>query len=135
MRIRIEVGNLATCVLLASALAASPAHGDKKYGPGVTDAEIKIGQTVPYSGPASAYGTMGKAQAAYFEMLNGQGGVGGRRIRLISLDDSYSPPRIVEQTRKLVEQDEVFLIFGSLGTPTNWYKPSSVAAMSSRART
>jgi branched-chain amino acid transport system substrate-binding protein len=94
--------------------ASQPAGAEKKYGPGVTDTEIKIGQTLAYSGPASAYGTMGKAQAAYFEMVDGQGGVNGRSIKLITLDDDYSPPRSVEQTRKLVEQNEVFLIFGSL---------------------
>ena len=97
----------------------SPALAEKKYGPGVTDTEIKIGQTMPYSGPASAYGVIGKAEAAYFAMINDQGGVNGRKINLISLDDGYSPPRTVEQTRKLVEQEEVLLIFQSLGTPTN----------------
>src|SRR5512133_3169602 len=81
------------------ALAALPAVGEKKYGPGVTDTEIKLGQTMPYSGPASAYGTIGKSEAAYFEMLNSRGGVNGRKIRLISLDDGYSPPRTVENTR------------------------------------
>ncbi len=87
--------------------------------PGVTDTEIKIGQTMPYSGPASAYGTIGKAEAAYFAMINDKGGINGRKIRLISLDDGYSPPKTVEQTRRLVEQERVLLEFSPLGTPTN----------------
>jgi branched-chain amino acid transport system substrate-binding protein len=101
------------------ALAAFPARAQKHYDPGVTDTEIKIGNIMPYSGPASAYGTAGKAAAAFFEMLNEQGGVNGRKIRFISYDDGYSPPKTVEQARKLVEQDGVLLIFESLGTPTN----------------
>ena len=100
-------------------LAIAPAMAQKKAGPGVTDTEIKIGQTMPYSGPASAYATIGKAESAYIAMINDQGGVNGRKINLISLDDSYSPPKTVEQTRKLVEQDEVLMIWQSLGTPTN----------------
>ena len=104
----------------AAILALSlPAAAEKKYSLGATDTEIKIGQTMPYSGPASAYGAFGKAEAAYFAMINDHGGVNGRRINLISLDDGYSPPKTVEQTRKLVEQDEVLLIFQSAGTPTN----------------
>ena len=83
----------------------------KKYDPGASDTEIKIGQTMPYSGPASAYGTIGKAEAAYFKMINEKGGINGRKINLISLDDGYSPPKTVEQVRKLVEQDEVLLVF------------------------
>ena len=98
-------------------LAAAPAAAQKKYGPGATDTEIKIGQTMPYSGPASAYGTIGKAEAAYFKMINEQGGINGRKINLISLDDGYSPPKTVEQVRKLVEQDEVLALFQTLGTP------------------
>jgi branched-chain amino acid transport system substrate-binding protein len=100
-------------------LGLTVALAEKKYDPGVTDTEIKIGQTMPYSGPASAYSAAGKAELAYFEMLNQRGGVNGRNIRLISLDDGYSPPKTVEQTRRLVEQDGVLLIFSSLGTPTN----------------
>ena len=96
-----------------------PAVADKKYGPGVTDTEIKIGQTMPYSGPASAYSTIGKAEAAYFRMINEQGGVNGRKIVLISLDDGYTPSKTVEQTRKLVEQEGVLLIFSTVGTVTN----------------
>jgi branched-chain amino acid transport system substrate-binding protein len=87
--------------------------------PGVTDTEIKIGQTMPYSGPASAYGVLGRTQAAYFKMINEQGGVNGRKLNLITVDDGYSPPKTVEQTRRLVEQEGVAFIFGSLGTPTN----------------
>ncbi len=87
--------------------------------PGVTKDEIKIGQTMPYSGPASAYGAIGKAELAYFKMINDQGGVNGRKINLLSLDDGYQPPKTVEQIRRLVEQEEVAFIFQSLGTPTN----------------
>jgi len=97
----------------------SAALAERKYGPGVTDTEIKIGQTMPYSGPASAYGTIGKAEAAYFAKINAEGGINGRKISFISLDDAYSPPRTVEQTRRLVEHDEVLLLFSSLGTATN----------------
>jgi len=108
-----------TSALLAFALVASPAAADKRYGPGVTDTEIRIGQTMPYSGPASSYGTVGKAELAYFAKINAEGGINGRKITLLSLDDGYSPPRTVEQTRKLIEQDQVLLLFSSLGTPTN----------------
>jgi len=87
--------------------------------PGVTNTELKIGQTMPYSGPASAYGTIGKAEAAYFKMINDQGGVNGRKINLVSLDDGYSPPKTVEQIRRLVEEENVAFIFQSLGTPSN----------------
>jgi ABC-type branched-subunit amino acid transport system substrate-binding protein len=116
MAIRTRVFALLSLVL---ALLASPAQAQKKYGPGASDTEIKIGQTMPYSGPASAYGTIGKANAAYFSMLNEKGGINGRKIDFISLDDGYSPPRTVEQTRKLIEEDQVLFLFGSLGTPTN----------------
>jgi ABC-type branched-subunit amino acid transport system substrate-binding protein len=90
-----------------------------KYGPGASATEIKLGQTMPYSGPASAYGTIGKLHQAYFKMLNESGGVNGRKIALISLDDGYSPPKTVEQVRRLVEQDEVLALFQTLGTPCN----------------
>jgi len=100
-------------------VAAGGALAEKHYGPGVTDTEIKIGQTHPYSGPVSALGTMGKTQVAYFEKVNAEGGINGRKVRLISLDDGYSPPRTVEQARKLVEQEEVLLLFSTNGTPTN----------------
>jgi len=86
--------------------------------PGVTATEIKIGQTMPFSGPASSYGTIARAEAAYFQMINEQGGVNGRKLNLITQDDSYSPPKTVEQTRKLVEQEKVAFIFNPLGTPT-----------------
>jgi branched-chain amino acid transport system substrate-binding protein len=98
---------------------AAPAHAQKKYDPGASDTEIKLGQTMPYSGPASAYGSLGRTMVAYFRMINDQGGVNGRRINLISLDDGYSPAKTLEATRRLVEQDEVLLITGSVGTPTN----------------
>jgi branched-chain amino acid transport system substrate-binding protein len=100
-------------------LKARPAHAAKGYGPGVTDSEIKVGNTGPYSGPASSYSAVPKSQAAYWRMINDQGGVNGRKIDFISYDDAYSPPKTVEMTRKLVEQDQVFVIAGSLGTPTN----------------
>src|SRR3977135_4188440 len=91
----------------------------KNYGPGVTDSEIKLGTTAPYSGPASAYGLYGQAQSAYFQMINDQGGINGRKVNLISLDNAYNPPKALEQTRKLVESDEVFAIAGFLGTAPN----------------
>jgi branched-chain amino acid transport system substrate-binding protein len=100
-------------------VSASTAVAEKKYGPGVTDTEIRIGSTNPYSGPASAYGTIGRAEAAYFRMINDQGGVNGRKINFITLDDGYSPPRTVEQVRKLVEQEQVLFLAGTLGTPPN----------------
>ena len=103
----------------AFALGVGTASAAKMYGPGVSDTEIKIGGIHPYSGPASAYGTIGKAAAAYFKMVNDNGGVNGRKIEYIDLDDGYSPPKTVEQARKLVEQEQVLLIFNSLGTPTN----------------
>jgi ABC-type branched-subunit amino acid transport system substrate-binding protein len=98
---------------------ATSAVAQKKYDPGASDTEIKIGNIMPYSGPASAYGTIGKAQAAYFRMINEQGGINGRKITFVSYDDAYSPPKTVEQARKLVEGDEVLLIFQSLGTAPN----------------
>jgi ABC-type branched-subunit amino acid transport system substrate-binding protein len=101
------------------ALGAAIAAAEPQYGPGASDTEIKIGNTNPYSGPASAYGAIGRAIQAYFGKVNDQGGINGRRIEFISLDDGYSPPRTVEQIRKLVEQEEVLLVFQSLGTPTN----------------
>ncbi len=115
MRIRLAAVLVAHLLLPALALQAA----EKKYAPGVSDTEIKIGQTMPYSGPASAYGTLGKVELAYFRMINEQGGVNGRKITLVSLDDGYAPPKTLEQTRKLVEQEQVAFIFGSLGTPPN----------------
>jgi hypothetical protein len=105
-------------VAAALAVATQAAAAEKKYGPGASDTEIKLGQTSPFSGPASAYSVIAKAQAAYFKMINDQGGVNGRKINLITLDDAYSPPKTVEQTRKLVEQEEVAVILNPLGTPT-----------------
>jgi len=101
------------------AFAALPARAEKQYGPGVSDTEIKIGNTGPYSGPASSYGTIPKSMAAYYKMVNDRGGVNGRKINFISYDDAYSPPKTVEQVRRLVEQDGVLLVAASLGTPTN----------------
>ena len=111
--------HLATATAVAIALSASPASAQKKYDTGATDTEIKVGQTNPFSGPASAYATIGKTQAAYIKMINDQGGVNGRKINLIQYDDAYSPPKAVEQVRKLVESDEVLLTFQILGTPSN----------------
>ena len=111
--------HLAAATAVAIALSASPASAQKKYDTGATDTEIKIGQTVPFSGPASAYATIGKAQAAYIKMINDQGGVNGRKLNLIQYDDAYSPPKAVEQVRKLVESDEVLLTFQIIGTPSN----------------
>jgi branched-chain amino acid transport system substrate-binding protein len=104
--------------LLAVALAGT-ASAQKKYDPGATDTEIKIGNIMPYSGPASAYASIGKTEDAYFKKINAEGGINGRKIDFISYDDGYSPPKAVEQARKLVEADEVLLIFNSLGTPSN----------------
>jgi branched-chain amino acid transport system substrate-binding protein len=108
-------------VILPFALAAVAvtAHAQKQYAPGVTDTEIKIGQTMPLSGPASAYSQVGRAEAAYFHMINDQGGVNGRKLTLVQLDDGYSPPKTVEQTRKLVEEEKVAFMFSAIGTPTN----------------
>jgi ABC-type branched-subunit amino acid transport system substrate-binding protein len=103
----------------ALCVAAGAVHAEKKYDPGASDTEIKIGNIMPYSGPASSYGVIGKAEAAYFNMINAGGGVNGRKIDFISYDDAYSPPKAIEQARKLVESDEVLLIFQSLGTPSN----------------
>ena len=104
---------------LVALLAESTALAEKKYDPGASDTEIKIGQTMPYSGPNSAYGTFGRAQAGYFKMINDQGGINGRKIKFISLDDAFSPPRTVEQARKLVEEEQVLFLFQNLGTATN----------------
>ncbi|HKS17996.1 MAG TPA: ABC transporter substrate-binding protein [Bradyrhizobium sp.] len=95
------------------------AFSQKQYDPGATDTEIKIGNFVPYSGPVSAFGVIGKTMDAYFRKINAEGGINGRKINFISYDDAYSPPKAVEQARKLVESDEVLLIFGALGTPSN----------------
>jgi ABC-type branched-subunit amino acid transport system substrate-binding protein len=113
---RIAIASVAFAMLAAS---SSGALAQKKYDTGATDTEIKIGNIMPYSGPASAYGAIGKTEAAYFKMINDAGGINGRKINFISYDDSYSPPKTVEQARKLVESDEVLMIFNALGTPPN----------------
>ena len=104
---------------ISAALIGAPAVAQKKYDSGATDKEITIGGISPYSGPASAYGTIGKAIDAYFKKVNAEGGINGRQIKFITLDDGYNPARTVEQTRKLVEQEEVLLLFNTLGTPPN----------------
>jgi branched-chain amino acid transport system substrate-binding protein len=113
---RLAVVSAALALLAAS---SSGALAQKKYDTGATDTEIKIGNIMPYSGPASAYGVIGKTQQAYFNKINAAGGINGRKINFISYDDGYSPPKTVEQARKLVESDEVLLIFNPLGTPGN----------------
>jgi branched-chain amino acid transport system substrate-binding protein len=110
---------LTVSAIAALALMSGSALAQKKYDTGASDTEIKIGNIMPYSGPASAYGIIGKMEDAYFKMINEQGGINGRKIVFISYDDGYSPPKAVEQARKLVESDEVLLIFGPLGTPSN----------------
>lgn len=109
----------AISIAMLGTLATRPAWAAGKYGPGASDSEIVLGQTQPYSGGASSYGTIGRAESAYFNMVNAAGGINGRKVRLISLDDAYSPPKTVEQVRRLVEQDEVMAIFGLLGTAGN----------------
>lgn len=106
-------------ILFFMFVTTQAAFAEKVYGPGITDTEIKLGQTMPYSGPVAAYGTAGRAMAAYFAKVNDEGGINGRKLKLLSLDDGFTPPKTVEQTRRLVEQDEVLLIFGTIGTPTN----------------
>jgi ABC-type branched-subunit amino acid transport system substrate-binding protein len=106
-------------LLVASLFVLDYAWAQKKYDSGATDTEITIGQTMAYSGPASAYGTYGKLEAAYFRMITNEGGINGRKVRFLSLDDGFSPPKTVEQTRRLVEHEQVLLIFGSLGTAPN----------------
>ena len=101
----------------AATLAALPARAEN--APGVTATEILFGQTMPYSGPASSYGTIGKASDAYFKMINDQGGINGRMLRMLSLDDGYLPPKTVELTRRMIEEDKVAFLFNCLGTPTN----------------
>src|SRR5438445_6490325 len=105
--------------LVAIIGTSGAAFAQKKYDTGATDTEIKIGNIMPYSGPASAYGIIGRTEAAYFKKINEEGGINGRKINYISYDDAYSPPKTVEQARKLVESDEVLFIFNSLGTPPN----------------
>jgi branched-chain amino acid transport system substrate-binding protein len=116
--VRLQIAAISTAFTILTASVGS-ALAEKKYDTGATDTEIKIGNIVPYSGPASAYGVIGKTEAAYFKMINDQGGINGRKINFISYDDAYSPPKAVEQARRLVESDEVLLVFNSLGTPSN----------------
>ena len=108
-----------SAAFMVIAITSSGVVAQKKYDTGASDTEIKIGNIMPYSGPASAYGISGRTEAAYFRKINDEGGINGRRINFISYDDAYSPPKAVEQARKLVESDEVLLIFSPLGTPSN----------------
>src|ERR1700730_12892141 len=110
---------MASIVLGLGVVTGNPATAQKKYNSGASDTEIKVGNINPYSGPASAYGLIGKTIAAYFNKVNAEGGVNGRKINFITYDDSYSPPKTVEQVRKLVESDEVLFVFQTLGTPSN----------------
>jgi branched-chain amino acid transport system substrate-binding protein len=119
MQTRLKFAARWAAIGTAVAVLASPAFAQKKYDTGATDKEIKIGHIGPYSGPASAYGTIGKSISAYIEKVNAEGGIGGRKIKLITLDDAYNPSKTVEQARKLVEEDEVLFIFNPLGTPPN----------------
>src|SRR5713226_10134333 len=109
----------AATALLAVVLLAGPTAAQKKYDPGASDSEIKLGQTMPYSGPLSGFITLAKAEIAYFQMINDLGGVNGRKITMISLDDGFSPPKTVEQTRRLIESDGVLLMLNPIGTPGN----------------
>jgi ABC-type branched-subunit amino acid transport system substrate-binding protein len=116
----VRMQNLVALTALAiGAVVATTAYAQKKYDPGASDTEIKIGNIMPYSGPASSYGVIGKTEEAFFKMINAEGGVNGRKINFITYDDGYSPPKAIEQARKLVESDEVLLIFQPLGTPSN----------------
>src|SRR6195952_4765258 len=116
--IQLRLGAVSVALALLAA-TSSPSFAQKKYDIGATDTEIKIGNIMPYSGPASAYGVIGSTEAAYFKKINAEGGINGRKINFISYDDAYSPPKTVEQARKLVESDEVLFVFNPLGTPPN----------------
>src|SRR3954463_7353162 len=116
--INMRLGAVAAALALLAAVSTG-ALAQKKYDTGASDTEIKIGNIMPYSGPASAYGVIGSTEAAYFKKINAEGGINGRKINFISYDDGYSPPKTVEQARKLVESDEVLFIFNPLGTPPN----------------
>ena len=116
--VRLRFGCFSSAIFLLAATGGS-ALAQKKYDIGATDTEIKIGNIMPYSGPASAYGVIGKTEAAYFRMINDRGGINGRKINFVTYDDAYSPPKAVEQVRKLVESDEVLAVFNPLGTPSN----------------
>ena len=115
----LRLKSLSSIALTAALTLAGSLTAAQPYDPGATDKEIKIGNIEPYSGPASAYASYGKAQAAWFNKINDEGGINGRKINFISLDDGYSPPKTLEQARKLVEQDKVLFLFATLGTPTN----------------
>ncbi|HTF00995.1 MAG TPA: ABC transporter substrate-binding protein, partial [Bradyrhizobium sp.] len=117
-RQQLRIAMFSTAVIAFAATAGS-ALAQKKYDTGATDTEIKIGNIMPYSGPASAYGVIGKTEEAYFRKINAEGGINGRKINFVSYDDGYSPPKAVEQARKLVESDEALLVFNSLGTANN----------------
>ena len=112
-----------TTALIAIVAMSGTALAQKKYDTGATDTEIKIGNIMPYSGPASAYGVIGKTEEAYFKKINAEGGINGRKINFVTYDDGYSPPKAVEQARKLVESDEVLVVFNPLGTPSNTRDP------------
>jgi branched-chain amino acid transport system substrate-binding protein len=114
----VRLGAFSAALVLAATLSTT-ASAQKKYDTGASDSEIKIGNIMPYSGPASAYGVIGKTEEAYFRKINAEGGINGRKINFVTYDDAYSPPKTVEQARKLIESDEVLLIFNSLGTPPN----------------
>src|SRR5437588_6695886 len=113
-----RIAAFSTAVIAFAAMSGS-AFAQKKYDTGASDTEIKIGNIMPYSGPASAYGVIGKTEEAYFKKINAEGGINGRKINFVSYDDGYSPPKAVEQARKLVESDEVLVVFNPLGTPSN----------------
>ena len=114
---RREFGATALAAIAASTIPAPYVRAaEKKYDPGASDTEIKIGQTVPHSGPGSLYGVLGRVGEAYFQMLNEKGGINGRKVNFLTLDDAYSAPKCVEATRRLVEQEEVLALYGSLGT-------------------
>jgi branched-chain amino acid transport system substrate-binding protein len=119
MEADMRLSRFAGSILGGLLLSTGAGLAQNQQDPGVTDTEIVIGQTNPYSGPLSSYSTQGRVQAAYYRMINEQGGVNGRKIKFLSLDDGYSPPKTVEQTRRLVEEDQVVAIVGSMGTPTN----------------
>ena len=118
-RTLLKAGLALGALQIVAPVVSNAATALKRYGPGATDSQIKIGNIMPYSGPASAYATIGKTETAFFQMINDEGGIIGRRIHFISYDDGYSPPKTFEQARKLVEDDNILLIFNSLGTPTN----------------
>src|SRR5437899_4442834 len=113
---KLRIAAFSTAIIAFAATTGS-AFAQKKYDTGATDTEIKIGNIMPYSGPASAYGVIGKTEEAYFKKINAEGGINGRKINFVTYDDAYSPPKAVEQVRKLVESDEVLLVFNPLGTP------------------